>query len=1009
MFSAWEPLTIPFVGGLDTKTDGKLVAPPRLVVCQNAIFTKHGTLKRRDGYTAIQPIEVDGTSITSYRGVATRADELLLQSDDKLFSFDALRDRYLERGTLPLCNISQEPISSTNSAQTFADACTLNDVTVVAWEDSRGGVYASAYNASTGAAYVTEQLISADGQGPMVVAYAQAIHIFFYNSNLDNIEMVRVNLVDVATSIATAAVVVRSDANTSSGVFDVVGYGQYAYLAYLTDAATTVKLARVTSAGAATVADVAANANVIAVAVATDGTSVFVAQLWDTGDDLDLHWFSPDLVAVGSSLAVRTGGNDRTRVTLAAQAGVATIFYQQPETAIGSFTPTTVNAFTYTLATATASSDTAFRQSKLASRPLIHDGVVYVGVQSETTFQSCYFLVRADGVLCGRSNYGLASGQSTRTRLPTVQDLNDGVFQWAPRIKRRLDVDPNQKLSAAYTHDTATIQTIDFGADFVYVESGGATYVPGGFLWQYDGASPVEAGFLMFPENVLLAGNTTGNALDPAKQYQYRCYWEWTNAAGERERSAALPYTIYPTGSGSTPAFGATDDGVTITVPTLWHTRKASPRSNAALVVYRTEGNGTTFHRCSSTDPTATGANGWVNNSTAANSVSFSDAMTDAVLVTKELDYQNTGELENVAPQTGSLVARSQSRLFVAGGTIRPDTVLYSKLRTTGQAAGRFNETLTIRVDEQGGPVTALAEMNGAVIIFKRDRIYATQPGELGASNLGVGGYSVAQLLTSDVGCSKPKTVCVTPVGLVFAADKGIYLLEQNFSVRFLGAEVESFGTADIVDATALPLQNTIVFLTSGGTALIYDYMFGQWGTWTSHTGVSSVLWNNALTWLATDGRVMLQTSGLYADDGVAYQLRARTAPIRPANAGVQGYWRAQRFQLLGEYKSSHSLHIDIYRNREDHPIQQEVFEPDDVLNLSTWGSGTWGSGAWGGAGRREYKFDCRIENQKVETLSFEFWDTPGTEVGAGYELSEITLKWAPKTGLGQVAATRKL
>lgn len=1016
MFSDWKPLSIPFVGGLDTKTDSKLVSPPKLTVCQNAVFTKHGTLKRRFGYEAIAAREVDGTDISSYRGLATQGDQLLLQADSKLYSYDALRTRYLDRGTLPLLQLRQDATASTNSAQTFADCASLGDVTVVAWEDSRGGVWASAYNTSTGAAYVTEYQIEDTAEAPMVVAFANAIHIFYYETANDEIVMVRVNLAAVETSLMAAPVTVRTDANTSSGIFDVIGYGDSAYLAYRTDASAstaTVRVACVNSSGTTTaVQDVDDNANVTAIAVATAGTLVYVAHLWDNGDDLDVHWFTPgNLNAVNYETSVRSGGTARTRVTMAAANGVATVFYEQPSTAVGSYTTSTVCAFTYTGATSTDGTDVVYRQSKLASRPFTHGGVHYVHVLADTTFQSSYFLVRADGVVCGRSNYGVSSARPTRSRLPTVQALTSTTYQWAPRIKRKLDVDPNEKLASAYTHDTCVLQTIDFGADVQACESGGATYIAAGLLYQYDGVSPVEAGFLMFPENVLLAGSNSTGSIDGTKTYGYRCYWEWTNAAGERERSAALPYQIGGSGTSLSPKFAVGDDTVTITVPSLWHTFKDGvTRSKVALVVYRTEGDGTVYYRCSSTDPTSTGLNAWVNNNTGAQTVSFTDGMTDATLATKELDYQNTGELENVAPAAAGLVARSQTRLFLAGGTIKSDTVLYSKQRSAGQAAGRFNENLTIRVDEEGGDVTAIAELSGSVVIFKRDRIYATPPGNTGATNLGIGNYGQAQVINTDVGCSKPKTVCLTPIGLVFVADKGIYLVEPNLQVKYIGALVEGFSTADIVSASVTPRQNTIVFLTSTGTALIYDYFFEQWGTWTNHSALDSVLWNDALVWLASDGRTMMQSEDLYTDGGVFYQMRARLAPIRPIDAGIQGYWRAKRFQVLGEYVSSHELHVDIYRNREDSPIQSETFVPDDVLNLSTWGGeATWGAGSWGGTGSREYKFEVPVTTQKCETLTLEFYDTPGDVAGAGYELTEIALEWAPKTGLGKVAATRKV
>src|SRR5690606_10219045 len=339
----------------------------------------------------------------------------------------------------------------------------------------------------------------------------------------------------------------RSDAGTT-GVFDVVGAGSVAYLAYLTDASestATVRLATINSAGVSvTVADVDDNANVTAVAVAVDDSYAYVAHLWDSGGDLDLHVMSIgglSVVATETSVRTPTGAE---RVTLSAIDGVASAFYQFPESAIGSYTPRTVATFTYDADSATAGSDVEFRHSYLASRPFNYDGAVYLHLGHQSTFQSSHFLTRSDGLICGRSNYGLAGAQPTRTRLPSVQQVDGTTFQWAPRVKRRLDVDPADRTLAAYTHDTAVVQTIDFAADLQAVESGGAAYLSSGILWQYDGVSPTEAGFLLFPEHVSVAGSQDSGNLDDSKTYFYRVYWEWTNAAGERERSAAIPFVI---------------------------------------------------------------------------------------------------------------------------------------------------------------------------------------------------------------------------------------------------------------------------------------------------------------------------------------------------------------------------------------------------------------------------------------------------------------------------------
>ena len=125
-----------------------------------------------------------------------------------------------------------------------------------------------------------------------------------------------------------------------------------------------------------------------------------------------------------------------------------------------------------------------------------------------------------------------------------------------------------------------------------------------------------------------------------AASYTYRVYYEWINARGERQRSTTGELFTVDASDGL-----VAGDDIVLDIPTLTHTEKGT---DVSIVVYRTEKDpnivgGAPFYRCSSPDPTSTGDNAYLANSTSAATVTFTDAMADTDLVAKELDYLNSG------------------------------------------------------------------------------------------------------------------------------------------------------------------------------------------------------------------------------------------------------------------------------------------------------------------------------------------------------------------------------
>lgn len=47
---------VPFVGGVDTKTDEKQVVPGKLLLLENGIFTSPKQIKKRNGYRQLSQV-----------------------------------------------------------------------------------------------------------------------------------------------------------------------------------------------------------------------------------------------------------------------------------------------------------------------------------------------------------------------------------------------------------------------------------------------------------------------------------------------------------------------------------------------------------------------------------------------------------------------------------------------------------------------------------------------------------------------------------------------------------------------------------------------------------------------------------------------------------------------------------------------------------------------------------------------------------------------------------------
>ena len=1025
-------ISIPLVGGINTKTDPKALNAPKLTALENGIFTKQGTIKKRNGYTQLgnKTEALSPATIAKARAIAALDGETLLFDDEKLYSYSAASDEWLDRGACQSVSVAQSTVCYTDAAQTSADRATAGDVTLYAWEDSAGGVRYSLINESTGAVYAmaSQTPLGVNTAWPKCIACSGLLFLFWYNTSDHKVYVLRINPQLVTQSLLAGNVMVVDDINTTLPLYDIAVSGSRIVFVYSVQGSNLLKIGYWKTGGgfqgALTSLAITDTLQALAVDVAP-ADSPSAGQIGVAYGTHGAHWkvratffdasSTPPLAITSGTTDDQASGHDYKNIACSFSPGgrsgnnLLNIFFETkaPNVVLGGTRhggqePTRQNVWSGTV-DSTGSASTAaivMKHSGLGSKAWRDGNRCYVNIVFDSPLQATYFTMRDDAVLVAKSCPSVAQGLTPKQTLPQVQNISGRQYVWAGIFKRQLDALASTINSSArnivYTHTGIKEVTLDFddAQSHRTAQVGKALYVSGGFLQQYDGVSAVESGFHLYPEGVSWVGTNSG--VSPS--YAYRVDYEWTNEKGEREQSSSDTVLLV---NHALP--------LTLTIPTLAHTAKQGTRSNVSIAVYRTAedpANDAPFYRVSSTDPTTAGSNnGYLVNDPTQDVLSFVDNMADATLITQELDYQNSGELDNVAPPAASIMAAGKTRIFLAG-LEDPNQVQFAKL-TFPDGAVAFNDANTVQLDQLGGPITAMAILNDNLIIFKKRHIYVlTGPGP---NNLGVGEFSDPELVTSDAGCTNQRSIIATPSGLIFQTDKGIYLLTQQMLLEYVGADVEAYNSQVITAATLLSDSNQARFLTNDGKTLLYDYFYNQWSTFTGHEGVDATLVSGTYLYARGNGTVMRETAGRFTDGDNSFTLRIETSWLKLN--GLQGFQRVDELEVVGEYKSPHRLRLGIAYDYEYGFNQSLIWDPATALDTGTYGSGSpYGADSvYGGSGSSVYQARFFMPRQKCESIRYRIEDLPGSPPGESFQITELSLWAGMKKGQYKLPANKSV
>lgn len=500
---------------------------------------------------------------------------------------------------------------------------------------------------------------------------------------------------------------------------------------------------------------------------------------------------------------------------------------------------------------------------------------------------------------------------------------------------------------------------------------------------------------------LVIQGNVAAkpDALTNTDAYAYQGTYEWTDNQGLPYRSApSIPVFVTTTGSG---AAGA----VTVHFPTLRLTQKVA--NKVKLVLYRWSAHTQVYNQVTSIVAPLL-------NDTTIDSVTFVDTLSDAAVVGNNLIYTTGGVVEDVNAPASDIMTLFDTRLVLVDAEDR-NTLWISKQVIEGtpvEMSDLFKIYIAPNTGTVGstGPMTAISPMDDKLILFKGAPGFAGSiyyingvgPDNLGTTSSGctLGNYSQPTFVTSIVGCRNLRSIVMTQEGLMFQADngKGIWLLSRGLSVSYIGAPVEEFNDSVVTSAVAIPNSNRVLFTLDTGMYLMYDYYYGQWGTFRGAPAISSCIYQGLHTILNSHGQVMQETPGQYLDGSTPVLMDFTTSWINLA--GLQGYERFYEFLLLARFLSPHSLQVRIAYDYNESSRHGVLITPQNYSSSVPSGFGV--PTPFGAQGNRE---QWRVHAKKQLCESFQlsvqevFNPIYNTVPGAGFTMSGLDLTVGIKKG----------
>lgn len=1005
-------LPVPFVGGLDTKTDQKQLPLGKLLVLENGTFVNPKKIKKRPGGAALTTNILGGGSITSGAQLFTRAQtELLLgDTDFNLYSYDQANTAWAKKGLMASVTPSLQTLGATQYTVRNVDiALASNGLICAVYElfDQNGtssqakGCAYSIVDSTTGQLIVAPTIFASVtySWAPRVV-YLGTNFVFFWIEQ-DTFPAGTATL--YATTLSSTAPLtalpvksaITSGVTTSALQLPNSNQGQYdaktnqantaAYIAF-TSRSNTATCFRMLAATPTTVSNtktsaLGAGTNYISYALVPDSNgNIVVAGVIAT--EMDYAVYNTDFsLTVVAAVAADTGQNGLACVTgVATAAGIVTFFYGGAAggdvrkqyirffTTSAGYSATTPNkligslsvggqAFAITMPSGTV---TAFCPAWFST----------VGVNGVDT-QGTAFVVDTSGHVLASGINGaagcftsagppVANGGSPANGYLVGSTLVAGhtATLSQARSQRAIGSLVNGQIGSALLYQFGPVALSFNFADSTYgyqsAELANALHTSG-MIYMYDGSNVVEHGFLQYPWDIVLAAGA-GGSLTSGGTYFYQVTYEWMDAQGQVHRSAPG----FQVGSGS---LGA-NTKVTLTIPTLRCTQK----TNVLITVWRTTNAGATWYQVNNFNGIGT-----LYNDPTVDTVTWVDTLADTAIIGNPQLYTTGGVLANYPANPLGAMCVHRDRVF--GVDLQNPTQIWFTNKVQSPAPLEWSPFNVIGVDQSGGGVTSLASVDDKLILFRADK-YTYLVGD--GPDLTGGQNDFLELpVASDTGCSIPRSIVKLSTGVIFKSPKGFYQLDRALQLSYIGAPVEAYNSDSIWAATVMSDENQVRFLDiTASSLLVYDSLMEQWSSFT-YSGTTApqtgaVVWGGKYTYLNVNGTVVQETPGVFSDPGnVFISMKVQTGWI--SLAGVQSFQRLYLVQLLGDYVSAHRLNVTL-------AFDYKAVSQTDNITVA--------------ADPQPYQFGIRPKIQRCQAVQITIQDVSTGTIGEAMSLSSLAFEY---------------
>lgn len=525
------------------------------------------------------------------------------------------------------------------------------------------------------------------------------------------------------------------------------------------------------------------------------------------------------------------------------------------------------------------------------------------------------------------------------------------------------------------------------------IEVGQKAFIQGPVPCQFDGSTLTENDLIGAP---FLSFSSVGSGgLLLASNYQLVAIYEWKDASGITYRSRISNVLG---GDSTAPIAVAAGQKIVLNI----YCPIITQRSNVLCKVYLKKTTDTAFKICYSFPVRMSNSN---INTASLIEIAYNPIATSEVLYTQGVGINESQKEYFPASAMSSATLYSDRIFYIKAGDNSRIYFSFTKVKTDG--FGFYENSFLLEcLDKRGvneDKLTALHAMDGRLFIFKENSVLYTI-GAGPSDNAENSDLVSPQLVTTDVGCTEPRSVVLTPAGLMFKSDKGIYLLDRKLQVSYIGASVERFNSDQVTSAILLENKNEVRFTLDSGYIVVFNYFSNAWSWFTDLDCVSGLVISSKYSLMDTTGQLLQESSA--HNKLITTPIVQKIASPWIRGNGNQWWQKIYDLSIIGKYKSEHQIKLSVYFDYEQYAEAVYILDPLSSGNYNLTSRPTNADIESGASVDGVYQIQIDLPRKSCQAFRFVMEDVPlntASNSGECFALASFQIVFGVKNGPAKV------